>query len=449
MMEKKQYIDFDSFDGERFRYRQKDGKILKLLSTEPVLEPVSKISFGIDYNRVREKLDNSLELLIINATSDCNLRCRYCVYSNNYIGEANYSDKTISEETAKKAIDHLFKHSQKIDERIISFYGGEPLLEKAKSVVIGSVEYARRLSIIENLPLRIAITTNGTTLTNWYNWFIENDVSLFLSLDGPEEIHDKWRGKGSFKKIIDGIEKIKRKDDDYFRRMVSFSSTFVDFSDLPDIRKFFNTNFPDNSIRLSSVRISGLLEDSPLRQVINQNSSKSRYEIYAKEYVVIISDEKQPDKFLKALFDQMLMVIYYRYRGNLDSPLWPTNTCVPGGKKLFVREDGRFYACEKAYGTDFEVGDVDSGVDFSKVSKLMEEYADACNHFCLECWAPRICGSCFMSIRKGENINREVMGEICSSKLKSLELGLKIYTTAVQRSKKGIEKYLNSLGHSK
>lgn len=444
-MEKRNYFDFESFDGEKFRYRQRDGNIFRLPLRKSISESKSEISFAINYDKVREDIKNSLKLLIINSTSDCNLRCGYCIYSDNYQEETDYKDTFMSLEVAKKSIDYLFNHSGKIGERIISFYGGEPLLKKTRPLIVDSVKYSKSISDSKNMPNRIAITTNGTTLTGWCDWMIKNDVSLFLSLDGPEGIHDKWRGSGSFKKIMDGINKIRKNNEDYFNSKVSFSSTFVNPLDLPQIREFFNYNFPNNNIRLNGVRTNGLSANSPLKQIIR--GAKSEYENYAREYTGIVSEGKQPDKFLKAMFDQTLMIIYYRYRGDLKDSMWPTNICVPGGKKLFVKENGKFYACEKVYGKDFEIGDINIGVDFNKVKKLMEEYNHACNNFCDKCWAPRICGSCFMSIRKGENIDKQVMEEVCPNKLNGLELGLKVYTTAVRRCKKSIENYLNSLGY--
>ena len=43
-------------------------------------------------------------------TQNCNLRCKYCVYSGSYSNRV-HSNKRMSFETAKSAIDFLYAHS--------------------------------------------------------------------------------------------------------------------------------------------------------------------------------------------------------------------------------------------------------------------------------------------------------------------------------------------------
>ncbi|MEK6875058.1 MAG: radical SAM protein [Nanoarchaeota archaeon] len=444
METQKTSVLFESFDNEKFVYRQRDGAILKI-SSDKFSEPKCKTSFGINKEVVKNNLEHSLELLILNVTDNCNLRCKYCLYSGNYEGEPTYGTNIMSLGIAKTSIDYLFKHSIKARQRIVSFYGGEPLLEDNRSLVESSTDYARKKSIENSASVKFSLVTNGTNLTNWVDWLTKNEVLLFVSLDGPRGVQDKWRGEESFEKVFTGLEKIKEFDQQYFDKKVSFSSTFVEPNDLLFIREFFNNQFPRNRLRISGVRIPGLDPNSLMIKDIDKKMTRKMYYQFAHEFADIVSKENNPDNFLKGLFDQMLMIIYYRQRGNLKGSVWPTNTCVPGGKKLFVKEDGKLYPCEKVYGEDFEIGNINSGVDFDKVEKLLNRYADLCNVSCTNCWGSRICGSCFSSMRRGETIDKNIMGEVCPNKLENLLLGLSIYTTIVNRNKWSIQKYLNSI----
>ena len=58
---------------------------------------------------VEESLDGNIGQLILQVTQNCNLRCKYCVYSGSYVNRT-HSNKRMSFETAKKAIDFYYKH---------------------------------------------------------------------------------------------------------------------------------------------------------------------------------------------------------------------------------------------------------------------------------------------------------------------------------------------------
>ena len=443
-MIKQPFISFDSFDGESFVYREKDGQIFKT-SNKQIIDSNYKTSFAISKERVKRGLEGELELLILNLTGECNLRCKYCIYSENYLGEAKYNPNIMNNEIAKSSINFLFSHSKKAPERIVSFYGGEPLLESNENIFRFSVDYALKKSQQENLPIKFALTTNGLNLNKWANWLVENNFLLFVSLDGPEEIQDKWRGKGTFNKIYEGIQKIREINEEYFKKNITFSSTFVNSNYLEELREFFTTNFPKNKLRVNGVKSIGLISNSKLKKEINLKGTKEKYICFAKEFTDTISNEKYPDNFLRALFDQMLLKIYHRKRGEKISPPWPTNTCIPGGKKLFVTQEGRFYPCEKINGEDFCIGNIKEGVNTKKVINLLEFYASSSNDFCTNCWGPRICGSCFVSLNNAGKIDKNLREEICPNILENLILGLKIYTTCVVRNKPSIERYLNSI----
>jgi len=63
-------------------------------------------------------------------TKDCNLRCAYCQYNNNYSSQWNLTNEYMSFETAKRTLDYFYelvKHRPVKGFRLC-FYGGEPLL---------------------------------------------------------------------------------------------------------------------------------------------------------------------------------------------------------------------------------------------------------------------------------------------------------------------------------
>lgn len=153
-------------------------------------------------------MNGNLRQLILQVTQNCNLRCKYCVYSGSYVNRT-HTKKRMSFEIAKQAVDFYFAHNTNKDAGVISFYGGEPLLEMEliKKIVV----YSEKL--YEGKELRFNMTSNATLLTDEIADFLyEHNFNLTISLDGPEEVHNQSRvfadsKTGTFQCIIKNLEK--------------------------------------------------------------------------------------------------------------------------------------------------------------------------------------------------------------------------------------------------
>lgn len=73
-------------------------------------------------------LNNKVNMITLQITKQCNLRCKYCIYSGDYENRVHSNEK-MTLETAQKAIDFYIDHSRDNDKGLLAFYGGEPLLE--------------------------------------------------------------------------------------------------------------------------------------------------------------------------------------------------------------------------------------------------------------------------------------------------------------------------------
>ena len=132
-------------------------------------------------------------------TLRCNAKCKHC---GSRAGEnVNVQDELTTEEIKNT----LKKISEKTDASkiLLNITGGEPLVREDLFDVMG---YA------VSLGYHWGITTNGMLMNDdVIKKMKETKLStMSVSLDGLEESHDKFRGiKGSYKKIIDNIEKLK------------------------------------------------------------------------------------------------------------------------------------------------------------------------------------------------------------------------------------------------
>lgn len=134
-------------------------------------------------------------VVVWNMTRRCNLKCVHC-YAQAV--DVDGQDE-ISTQQAKVMIDDLAAFGAPV----MLFSGGEPLVRQ------DLVELARHAT---TKGMRAVISTNGTLISKEKAKELkEVDLSYVgISMDGGEEVHDKFRGvSGSFKKAIKGIENAK------------------------------------------------------------------------------------------------------------------------------------------------------------------------------------------------------------------------------------------------
>jgi len=151
-----------------------------------------------DFNLTKEVISRGLEQITLELTERCNLRCKYCIYSDEYELYRNFSPNDMTWEIAHASIDYAIKHSS--ENLTVTFYGGEPLLQF--DLLKKCVEY---ISTIKGTKIIIySMTTNMTLITKEIaDYLSERQMfSVICSLDGPEEINDENRisitGDGSF-----------------------------------------------------------------------------------------------------------------------------------------------------------------------------------------------------------------------------------------------------------
>lgn len=144
---------------------------------------------------------DSITKLLLNVTSDCNLRCQYCYLNNVEEICGHIEKKNMTWSTAKKAIDAFYNIIQKGDNKKVHvrFHGGEPLIQY--KLIRQCIEYINNKS--ENVEVRYHMNTNGVLMNQeMAEFFANQNMNIEVSIDAQKEIHDNLRpfasGKGSF-----------------------------------------------------------------------------------------------------------------------------------------------------------------------------------------------------------------------------------------------------------
>lgn len=175
-------------------------------------------------DRLEEFYKTNLNMMTLQVTQNCNLRCKYCVYSGSYINRT-HMNKRMSVETAIEAVKFFYDHSLNSDSVTIGFYGGEPLLEY--ELIKQCVKYAEE--IFAGKKLSFNMTSNATLLTeDSIKFLAEHGFNLTISLDGPANIQNKNRifassNKGTYETVMERLELVKKVCPDFIKN-ISFNA---------------------------------------------------------------------------------------------------------------------------------------------------------------------------------------------------------------------------------
>lgn len=362
--------------------------------------------FNIKYYYSKEellwKIKNSQNMLTISLTEKCNLRCEYCGYHKKY-EDRQFKFSDISVEEAIHSVETFLDSTQATENPSISFYGGEPLLRF--EVIQKVVEFCEK-----NFPLKkigFSITTNGLLLSriDILNFLISHNFFITISLDGPKEIHDRYRidafGNPTFETIEKNLNTILNINPNYYANNISINTVMAPPTDLTKISKFF--------------------EQKNIDRVFYINFLETAY--FRTKYKISNKNNSDPT-FLNSLMKSAYLGTLKKYCNlvpniNFDTNVFPGGMCLPGVRRNFIHSDGRIILCEKVSEQEdfYNLGTVEQGINIDKVWKLIKDIEKIASKRCTQCWAVRFCNRCFLDffdndISKCNNVKNIIYRDI-------------------------------------
>jgi MoaA/NifB/PqqE/SkfB family radical SAM enzyme len=159
---------------------------------------------GLNRAILPQRLFYSPQWLVLGVNNICNLHCKMCDVGTK-TNETNFATNLVGTTPLHMPLD-LFKT---ICDQASSYYPNvklgyaftEPLVYK---YLQESLAYAKHCN------LETAVTTNALNLKKEARQMVSNGVGdIFISLDGPEEVHNEIRGhKSSFQRAMEGMEEV-------------------------------------------------------------------------------------------------------------------------------------------------------------------------------------------------------------------------------------------------
>lgn len=154
--------------------------------------------------------------LVVKVASRCNLNCTYCYVYNK--GDNSYlkQPKIMTESTVVKLLERILEHcnKSKIENFLIVFHGGEPLLTGVDFYKNFNKEY-KRIFKNSNVNINFAMQSNGVLINENVAMCLKKlNIQIGISLDATELSNNTNRiyhnGKGAYNEILRGFNNVKR-----------------------------------------------------------------------------------------------------------------------------------------------------------------------------------------------------------------------------------------------
>jgi uncharacterized protein len=345
-------------------------------------------------NAISEKAQKRLQAFHIMAKPVgpiCNLDCKYCFYLEKehlYPGKTNWA---MPEEVLESYIAQYIK-AQNGPAVNFAWQGGEPTLlgvDYFRKVVELQKKYA------DGKQVENAFQTNGILLDDrWGEFLSENRFLVGISIDGPREIHNRYRVDKGQQPTFDRV----------LRGMACLKEHGVEFNTLTVIQKH-NSYYPLQVYRFLKEAGSGFMQFIPVVERIAEIPNHKGLVLIGPSFSpqARVSEwsvePEQYGKFLCAIFDEWVRYDVGRYFIQLfDVALesWlgmEPSLCVfreTCGTAMAVEHNGDLYSCDHFVYPENRLGNIMDQALESLANSLQQERfgsekRDSLPRYCKEC----------------------------------------------------------------
>ncbi len=276
-------------------------------------------------------------------SENCNLKCLHCYQESHKPVQLKYDQLVIIYNQFKELLKKLNMKGH------INITGGEPLCNPYLFKILDLIKK-------DNDLISFSILTNGTLITEKIAKKIKsyNPYYVQVSLEGGKKTNDYIRGKGTYKKIANGIINLRKQD---IFTSISFTATRLNYKEFPKVVKYarkYNVNnvWSDRYIPLG---------DSESKN-LTLNFEQTR------EYLEIMNKER--NKFIKKKNNITTISMYRALQFQMTNDF--AYGCTAGDTLLTVMENGDLVPCRRMpiiVGNLFEK----SMYDIYKNNKILKE----------------------------------------------------------------------------
>ncbi len=321
----------------------------------------------------------------------CNLDCQYCFYLEKerlYPGKPRWA---MSDEVLEA---YIREYIRSLDLPVINFawQGGEPTL-LGVGFFERAVEFQKKYA--DGKTIENALQTNGILLDDqWGEFLARNRFLVGLSIDGPREIHDRYRvdkgGGPTFDRVMKGLRHLKKHG--------------VEFNTMTVVQRD-NSQHPLDVYRFLKEQGSGFMQfipiversaESPEAEGLVLISPDSEQRARLTEWSV---DPRQYGRFLCEIFDEWVrndVSRFYVQLFDVSLEAWvgmPPSLCVfreTCGEAMIIEHNGDVFSCDHYVYPENRLGNImqnplPSMATSGQQRKFGQDKKDRLPRFCLEC----------------------------------------------------------------
>jgi uncharacterized protein len=326
----------------------------------------------------------------------CNLNCEYCFYL---------------EKQALFGADEKYRMSDKVLFAFITNYitsqptpvvefvwqGGEPTLlglDFFKRVIELQKPFVGTKTITNSLQ------TNGTLLTaEWCRFLKKNNFMVGISLDGPREIHDRYRrdrkGNGTFDQVMRGVKLLQEHKVEYnvlacvardtakkplevYRFLRGEGVEFIQFTPVVERQS-------DSSSRQMGLRLAG----PAALDKKDQQGDVTPWSVIPEEYgdFLIAIYEEWVRHDVGSVFVMNFEWVLNAWIGNPSPVCVHARTC---GRSVVIEHNGDVFACDHCVYPQYKLGNIMADTLPEMVAKSLHSGFGVAKETAL----PRWCGEC-------------------------------------------------------
>jgi radical SAM protein with 4Fe4S-binding SPASM domain len=286
-------------------------------------------------------------VIIFAITGRCNLKCKHCVAKDSWKNEVLSTEEIFD----------IIRQLVKIKVFHMSIFGGEPFIRE---------DFFDIIKFLNKHPISITINTNGMLITKEIAQklvTIKNIKRYDVSLDGPEIIHEKIRGKGSFNATISGI-----------LNLISFGSNVM------------------LSVTINKINLRNLKDIVMIGKELGVRCINFRHTFYGGNAKCFLDDlyvpkneeklvceeiyelSKKYPGFIKGSYLQLYELLKQVGKHKVSNRFLKINPCGAGTRECAIRPDGFIIPCDTLW--EVKAGNLrkQKFIDIWKNSKVLKEF---------------------------------------------------------------------------
>ncbi len=339
---------------------------------QEVLAIPNKVAQATNFKEKEDKknfISSRVDSVVLEMTVICNLRCTMCWWWGEkgiVFDMIKNKDSMVTQELTTQELKNTI--DQLITMGANNFYlsGGEPFIRKD---TIDIIEY------ISSKGISVCTNNNGTIIDDATLERVAKCKTLTInfSLDGPEDVHDKIRGKGTYQKTLGTIRKLValRGKNAYpaIKTNTTFSPWIVGRVDglIKELQEtgqdgirlqhlWFTDNEHAEAHKEAIKQAFGIENDRGAFTHVISRPAPDYIERLADEIALIEKTKYKVPVFLHPRLPREKITKYYS-----DLEFSKTETCGAGWHNVLVKANGDLMFCPDEWMTKFNIGNVRQG----------------------------------------------------------------------------------------